>query len=160
MEIPSPFLLVTDSGQLSLDGFRTSFRPQLSVFEFEKSDLFPLAIKVTSKDSEYDLLFQIKSIALRDGRWAYLHAGFRSGMLVRLGFGWGMLRDYGFHELTVPEFQQQLHSYTAWLESVLGPSLPCASGQAYRQELPWGKVEASTDMRTELAGIGIRFCRL
>ncbi len=78
-------------------------------------------------------------------------------MLASLGFGWGMIREYGFHELTVPEFREQLHSYSVWLKSVLGPSLPCVSGQAYRQELPWGKIEASTDWRTELAGIGVHF---
>ena len=160
MEIPSPFLLAPDTGQLSLDGFQTSFGPQLSVSEFEKSDLFPLAIKLASEYPHYDPVFQMKSITLQDGRWAYLHTGFRESMLVRLGFGWGMVREYGFHELTVPEFREQLHGYSAWLESVLGPSLRCVSGQAYRQELPWGKIEASTDWRTELAGIGIRFIAL
>lgn len=157
MEIPSPFLLAADTGELSLDGFQTRFGPQLSVAEFERADLFPEAVKLASEYPHYDPVFQIKSITFKDGRWAYLNAAFRDGMLARLGFGWGMVREYGFHELTVAEFQEQLKSYSAWLESALGPSLPCIAGEAYRQQLPWGKIEASTDWRTRLPGIGVRF---
>lgn len=129
----------------------------MSVSEFEKSDLFPLAAKLVSEHPIENVIFQIKSITLQGGRWAYLNASFRESKLVRLGFGWGMIREYGFHELTVPEFEEQLRSYSDWLRSALGPSLRCISGQTYRQQLPWGDIDASTDWRTQLAGIGIRF---
>jgi hypothetical protein len=155
MEIPSPFRLATDAGELSLDGFQTRFGPQMSVSEFEASDLCPLAVKAGSEYPQYDPVFQIKNVTLQDGRWAYIHALFRENLLVRLGFGWGAVREYGFHELTTQEFQEQLHSYCTWLESVLGSSLPCVGAQKYRQSSKWGKIEASTDWRTGLAGIGI-----
>lgn len=158
MEIPSPFVVLPDTGQLSLYGFHTRFGPRLRLPEFQESDIFPFAVRVTHFP-EYDPGYQIDSITLEDGRWAYIFVGFQEGTLVRLGFGWGMLREYGFHELTPPEFQQQLRSYKAWLESALGPSLPCCLPISYSQEFRWGKIEASTDRRTNLTGIGIWFNR-
>jgi hypothetical protein len=157
MEIPCPFLLTADSGELSLDGFQARFGPQMTVSDFEVSDLNSLAVKVGSEYPYYHPVFQIKNVTLQDGRWAYLHASFKENLLVRLGFGWGMVREYGFHETTSHEFQEQLHSYCTWLESMFGSSLLCVGDQRYRKGLPWGKVEASVDARTGLAGIGILF---
>ncbi|WP_109486640.1 hypothetical protein [Occallatibacter savannae] len=152
MEISCPFLLVPDNGELSLDGFQARFGPQMTVSDFEVSDLNSLAVKAGSEYPYYDPVFQIKNVTLHDGRWAYLHASFKDNLLVRLGFGWGMVREYGFHETTSHEFREQLQSYCAWLESMLGSSLPCIGDLKYRRALPWGKVEASIDARTGLAG--------
>jgi hypothetical protein len=61
-------------------------------------------------------------------------------------------------ELTKPEFQEQLFAFQKWLESVLGPSLPCRTPrQVYYKEFEWGTVEAVSDPRTELPGISIQF---
>ena len=160
MEIASPFVLAAESGELSLDGFETRFGPQLSVNQFEKSDLYARGVKAGSEFSHFDPVFQIKPITLQDGRWAYLNAAFRDGILVRLGFGWGKVRKYGFHELTAAEFQEQLHSYSAWVAAALGPSLPCTAGEVYLQQLSWGRIEVSMDWRTQLPGIGIRFAAM
>ena len=129
----------------------------MSVSDFERSDLHPMAVRAGSEYPYYDPVFQIKSVPLQDGRWAYIHAAFRENLLVRLGFGWGLVREFGFHETTSLEFREQLQSYCRWLESMLGPSLQCFGDQKYRQNFRWGKIEASTDWRTGLAGIGILY---
>lgn len=118
MEIPSPFLLLPDTGQLLLNGFQTTLGPRLSVSEFQGSDLFPFAAR-DNLFPKYEPAYQINFLKLQDGRWVYLYAGFQLGLLARLGFGWGTLREYGFRETTRSENQEQwelhkLAGISAW----------------------------------------------
>ena len=155
MKTASPFHLVSESGILSVDRYHSSFLPGLGITEFHKFDLFPSARKVPVFPGT-DKAFSIGPIKVNDETWFYINVGFSRGVLIIIGIGWGKLR-HGFYELTAPEFAEQLQSYKAWLEAEIGPSMPSEEPVVYRNQLPWGRVEASSDARTKLPGISIRF---
>jgi hypothetical protein len=155
MKITSPFHLAPDTGNLSVDHYESTFSPGLRMAEFQRFDLFSIATKVPPFPRT-DEAFQVGPVKVADGTWFYVNVGFSHGVLRLVGFGWGKLRD-GFYELTTSEFAEQLHSYKAWLETEIGPSLPCDRHVIYQNQLPWGSVEASSDARTKLPGIGMRF---
>ena len=155
MNIVSPFHLLSDAGHLSVDNYRLVISPGLTIAQFKHSDLFRAGAK-TSRFPNTDEAFTIGPIRLPNGIWFYLNLGFSQGVIAVIGSGWGKVRD-GFYEATASEFNEQLQGYKAWLESGLGPSLPCKGDVVYRSELPWGSVEASSDMRSKLPGIGMRF---
>lgn len=156
MTIPSPFKLDASSGELTVGEFQTTFLPNMTVADLEKTKLYnsmaPFAI------ATYAIGYQLKPKVLSNGGWLYLTAAFRDDGLRRLGFGWGMLRgSWGFYEQTLTEFREQLCNYVAWLSAELGPSLPCSGRQAYRKRFLWGEVEASSDIRSNLPGIRASF---
>lgn len=155
MEIPSPFWFAPDIGELKLIGHEVRLSPRLNLVDFQNSDLFPL-VAGAGKRPEHTSEYQIPHLRLEDGRWVYLNIGFKDAALAYVGFGWGMLRN-GFIELTVHEFREQLHSYRSWLESALGPTESCAGRVVYRKVFAWGEVASSSDWRTELPGILVRF---
>ena len=157
LETPIPFSLSPDTGALSIPEYEATFSSGMSLQDFEILDGRFQSVVKSQPYTGTDLAFAIKPEKLANGTWFYVNLGFSKGALRILGFGWGKLRG-GFYELTKPEFQEQLRAFQIWLESVLGPSLPCNNPRrVYRKQLTWGMVEAVSDPRTELPGIGIQF---